>query len=541
MPFELTDEQKYALRLSHRIVIWIFICVIVIETIIFIPSFNKRKHELLDQLKMVSAAKFSIIMQTYAGVTSASDLLQKINALKLNPTILGGAMYDGDGNRIGVFGDAPFDDAPLLRPGQAQSIFNWRASRYDVICPAGPPERQYTFSLRHDASWVKTELKAFGARIGGLVILISVFVTLGAWLALKPIVVTPVVNLRNDLVKAGESIRRDLPPPEFSVSKIHRFDELGQVIHAFKHMYDRIVRTIGERKAAEDSLQVSLAQVEAYSKMLNKELEQGRRMQSNFIPSRLPAIQGWEFAAFFSPARQVAGDFYDVFELPGRNYGLVVADVCDKGVGAALFMALFRSLIRIFSGQTALKGVALPVDDVVCGFVEGNNNAAKTNCDHVNALEAVRLTNHYIELNHGTLGMFATLFFGVLDPADGLLTYINAGHETVFVVGPQGVKHELKPSSAAVGVMPTTRFLIESVYLEPCDILIAFTDGVTESRSPQGEYYGRERMQALVDRPCNSATARIEEIKRELFAFIDGQDQEDDITLLAVQRAPVQS
>ncbi|MFC1896637.1 PP2C family protein-serine/threonine phosphatase [Thermodesulfobacteriota bacterium] len=104
-----------------------------------------------------------------------------------------------------------------------------------------------------------------------------------------------------------------------------------------------------------DKLDESYQKVEAYSRDLNRELEKGREIQLDFLPSLIPEIANWEIVAFFHPAYQVAGDFYDIFVLPGGYVGLVIADVCDKGVGAALFMGLFRSLIRIFSGQTDLR------------------------------------------------------------------------------------------------------------------------------------------------------------------------------------------
>ena len=211
--------------------------------------------------------------------------------------------------------------------------------------------------LRQDATAVKRELEAFILRIAGLILIISIFVTVGAWSAMQPIVVTPILRLRKDLVLAGEAISNDRSTPDFYAASVHRRDELGDVIAAFNQMYRRILEAISERRKAEAALQQSLEQVRAYTQALDTEMERGREMQKNFLPAMLPQRTGWEFAAFIEPARQVSGDFYDVFELPGGSVGLVIADVCDKGVGAALFMALFRSLIRIFSGQTSLQGL----------------------------------------------------------------------------------------------------------------------------------------------------------------------------------------
>ena len=208
-----------------------------------------------------------------------------------------------------------------------------------------------TLILRHDATSVKKGLLAFFLRIAGLVVIISLFVTFGALIALEPMVLTPILKLRSDLIAAGNAVEKDRQPPEFSVASVRRRDELGEVIAAFVRMVHQTTDAIAKRKQAERSLQDSLRQIDAYSKALTKEMEQGRQMQANFLPESLPQKPGWAFAAFFQPARQVSGDFYDIFELPGGRVGIVIADVCDKGVGAALFMALFRSLIRVFSAD----------------------------------------------------------------------------------------------------------------------------------------------------------------------------------------------
>jgi serine phosphatase RsbU (regulator of sigma subunit) len=108
-------------------------------------------------------------------------------------------------------------------------------------------------------------------------------------------------------------------------------------------MYQQIIKTFSRRKEAEIALHKSYEQLESYSEMLDNEMEKGRQIQLSFLPDQPLEIPGWETAAYFKSAYQVAGDFYDVFELPCRCVGIVVADVCDKGVGAAIFMALFRS------------------------------------------------------------------------------------------------------------------------------------------------------------------------------------------------------
>ncbi|NEO87468.1 MAG: GAF domain-containing protein, partial [Spirulina sp. SIO3F2] len=151
-------------------------------------------------------------------------------------------------------------------------------------------------------------------------------------------------------------------------------------------------------------------QLHHYSQLLDAELDKGRQIQLNFLPPTLPQAPGWEIAAHFQPAYQVAGDFYDIFELPNQQIGLIIADVCDKGVGAALFMGLFRSLMRLFSGQTTLSGLtvqvvsaaqqggldwsSLAMDDLVASPTSTESPAPHA----LSPLQAICLTNDYIAL-----------------------------------------------------------------------------------------------------------------------------------------------
>jgi sigma-B regulation protein RsbU (phosphoserine phosphatase) len=275
-------------------------------------------------------------------------------------------------------------------------------------------------------------------------------------------------------------------------------------------------------------------EIEAYSKALDYELEKGRQIQRDFLPEDLPKLADWEIAACFYPARQVAGDFYDSFMLPGGYVGLVIADVCDKGVGAALFMALFRSLIRIFSGQTDLCSVSiLGEDEVLKGL---NELQLSDNLAQVEALKSVGLINNYIAQQHAQMSMFATLFFGVLDPTTGIVSYVNGGHEPLFVIGSEGVKATLKPTGPAVGMMPHMKFKVQQIQLAPGDILLGYTDGVTEARAPDNKLFTTERLLSLVQPPPASASQLLEWIKTNLFAYMDNAPQFDDITMLAVQR-----
>jgi phosphoserine phosphatase RsbU/P len=259
-----------------------------------------------------------------------------------------------------------------------------------------------------------------------------------------------------------------------------------------------------------------------HAQSLEREMEIGRQIQASFLPEALPQPPGWEIAAFFRPARQVAGDFYDAFALKSGRIGLVVADVCDKGVGAALFMALFRTLIRA-STDLAEPGLA--------GLTDPAERAA------ARVKNTVNLTNDYIARTHADANMFATLFFGVLDPQTGLLTYINGGHEPPMLQSPTGGTRRLAPTGPSVGMLPNQTFEVGRANLAPGEVFLAFTDGVTESRAPSGEVFGEERVQALFHPSPESASGLLTRIEARLSAFVGDEEPFDDVTMLAVLRS----
>jgi len=241
-----------------------------------------------------------------------------------------------------------------------------------------------------------------------------------------------------------------------------------------------------------------------YAQSMERELEIGREIQGSFFPKDLPQLPGWEIAAHFQAARQVGGDFYDTFLLSGAEaVGLVIADVCDKGVGAALFMGLFRSLIRAFVSMHYSTEWAASLGETRTEPEELCSMATRKGIDspHAEALKnIISLTNNYIAAMHHDTNMFASLFFGVLEPSSGNLTYINGGHEPPAIIGPKGVKERLAPTGPAVGMMPNLSFETRGTKFDPGDLLVAFTDGVTEARSPGGDFFGEGKDAKVDDR-----------------------------------------
>ena len=256
-----------------------------------------------------------------------------------------------------------------------------------------------------------------------------------------------------------------------------------------------------------------------HARMLEREIDIAREIQAGFLPARLPQPDGWELAACFEPARQVGGDFYDAFALDDGRIVVAIADVCDKGVGAALFMALFRSLLRALAERT---------------LVGGDDGTRDSRDERLRAL--VGSVNDYIARTHGDANMFATMFVGVLDPASGALAYVNGGHESPALVGAAGVRARLLPTGPAVGMLPGMEFTVAHQAIDAGEMLLLFTDGATDARNQGGALLGEEGMLVLAN-PIQGAGITVAALRDAVHAHAAGTDPFDDLTLMVVARA----
>jgi serine phosphatase RsbU (regulator of sigma subunit) len=250
------------------------------------------------------------------------------------------------------------------------------------------------------------------------------------------------------------------------------------------------------------------------AEMIDKEkvsadLAMAGRIQGSLMPEKMPIITGWELAAFLEPAQETSGDFYDFITLPDGKIGLLIADVTDKGPGAALFMALSRTLIRTF--------------------------AALHTADPENAIIAANQRMH--EDTRG--GLFVSLFYAVLDPNTSTLSYVNAGHNPPYLFRPSDAAHpvSLEKTGTQLGLFDDAIWTHASVKMETGDVLLLYTDGVLDAQNPEEEVFGSERLIAeaktMLDCPAQEL---MENLYHVIQKFMGKAPMADDITLVILKR-----
>jgi serine phosphatase RsbU (regulator of sigma subunit)/HAMP domain-containing protein len=249
---------------------------------------------------------------------------------------------------------------------------------------------------------------------------------------------------------------------------------------------------------------------------VNREMALAGEIQANFLPSTLPDVPGWQLTAMLKPARQTSGDFYDVIPLPDGRLGILIADVADKGMGAALFMALSRTLIRTY----ALEHDAQPA-------------------------AVLTATNHRI-LADTHAGLFVTVFYGVLDSATGELVYANAGHNPAYLLAAEDDHktqlQELDRTGVPLGILDGAEWQQEAVHLAPNDVLLLYTDGITEAQNAEADFFDEERLREVARANVGRTALEIQEaVASEVDAFVEDAPQSDDITLMVVVRESADS
>jgi len=237
------------------------------------------------------------------------------------------------------------------------------------------------------------------------------------------------------------------------------------------------------------------------------ELKMARQVQESLLPLHLPEIPGWAVASRWRPAREVSGDFYDVIAENGQSVDLVIADVTDKGMPAALFMAFTRSILRIsiYSGD-APANVITSVNQSIC--------------------------------RDSYEGLFTTLVYAHLDQKTGQLTYVNAGHNPPLLFHARdGVLETLGRTGLTLGVDIDSTYIQNTVQMEVGDFLLFYTDGITEATNPDQEGFGIERLKqhVLRHRDCD-VEAILDELEAALLEFTRQGQAMDDMTMMGLKR-----
>ena len=256
--------------------------------------------------------------------------------------------------------------------------------------------------------------------------------------------------------------------------------------------------------------QQELAAVER--ERIETELRVARTIQQTLLPKEVPAIVGWEIAAHWQPAREVSGDFYDFLPFDDGRLGVIIADVTDKGVPAALVMATTRTLLRAAAERLVAPGDVLArANDVLCPDIPPK--------------------------------MFVTCLYAVLDPATGVVRYANAGHDTPYLRRGAGGVEELRARGMPLGLLPGMPYEEKEIVLNPGDTLLLYSDGLVEAHNTQRAMLGFPQLRSLTEGHAGGA-ALIPFLMDQLATFTGPNwEQEDDVTLLTVQRlatAPAQ-
>jgi serine phosphatase RsbU (regulator of sigma subunit) len=235
---------------------------------------------------------------------------------------------------------------------------------------------------------------------------------------------------------------------------------------------------------------------------VEQELSVARRIQQASLPKSLPALEGWEIAPHYRPAREVGGDFYDVLELDNGQFGLVVGDATGKGVPAALVMATTCGMLRAAANSSKSPGEVLErVNEALSACIPPS--------------------------------MFVTCFYAILNPESGRLLYANAGHDLPYLRRGSDAE-ELRARGMPLGLMPGMSYEEGENYLREGDGVLFYSDGLVEARNPHREMFGFPRLRMLIA-GHNKERSLGNVLMEELCSFTgEGWEQEDDITLLTL-------
>ena len=287
----------------------------------------------------------------------------------------------------------------------------------------------------------------------------------------------------------------------FDINIAHnRHDEIGE-------LYNDINLTAGQ-------LREFIKKITANA-ITKKQLDIATKIQQDFLVDDLPQSDFYELAAIFDPAYEIGADWYDAVSMNGKIY-FIIADVCDKGIASALFMSVFRTLIR----YTLLK----------------YHSVSKATCDEILS-DVISSVNHYMAITHESSMMFATVFVASYSYKNNSLSYVCAGHELPIIIRSEGLEI-LKSTGPAIGLFPEAKFEVNQIKFYPGDIIFAYTDGLTDARSPTDTSWGVKNLKDAINAETNnscSAKELLTNIVSEVTKHIDTAEQFDDLTILVLK------
>ena len=369
-------------RLSRRIVAWVFLSIITIEGIIFVPAFFRRRRENLRELEVVSSeVLFNIKNNAMDGMSPAMLLDEVAQSLKPDSVIRGLGLYKADGTVVEIMGEAPeITWAQVAQQGTVVRQVNQAGDRYDVAWPSHFFQDDYILMVRHDATGVNREMVQYALAIAGLVIIISAFVTFVTILVLERILIVPILHLRDDLMAAGAAVGRD-EQPQFHSAACHRGDELGEVVQAFQDMYGRVWQEIRDRKLAQAALQEEKQKSEKLLlNILPMSIADQLKVETGAIASRFDEatilfadiVDFTGLAAHVSPSElvQLLNDIFSAFDCIADRLGLEKI----KTIGDAYMVVGGLPTPRTDHAE-AILAMAVEMLQVTKTFQRGDGNA----------------------------------------------------------------------------------------------------------------------------------------------------------------------
>ena len=408
-----------------------------------------------------------------------------------------------------LYTDAAYDDADLQKYLEIWDLYaknkgtdsplvtdNSYGYNYTAVSPVLDENGQAIAEIQYilDMQEVRDHLNGFlynmlGISFGIICIALLLYILLVKWMVLNP--VEKLSEFTTEITRTGNFEKQKI--------EINTRDEIEDLGQSFNYMMERL-----------DDYIKDLTVVTAEKERIGAELNVATQIQSSMLPCIFPAFPDrdeLDIYATMTPAKEVGGDFYDFFMVDERHVAIVIADVSGKGVPAALFMVI---------GKTLLKDHTQPGRDLGEVFTEVNNILCESNDN----------------------GMFITAFEGVLDLVTGEFRYANAGHEMPFIYRKDGgyEAYKTRPGFVLAG-MENIKYKEQKIQLNIGDKIFQYTDGVTEATDKDNQLYGMERLEKVLNGKCLGCSPEqtLKLVKEDIDAFVGDNDQFDDITMLCLE------